>query len=400
MNASDTAIARTRGEVDERTPWADAREAARNAAEPTRAVDLPLDAALGTVLATPLPALVAAPPFDNSAMDGYAVAGTGPWTVVGCVRAGGAPHPGRLEPGQAIEIATGAPVPAGTDAVLPIEDSLRAGDSVSGEVRHAGHVRRKGESCQEGQLLLTSGTTVTPAVLGLAAAAGHDELRVHRRPRVAVLVTGDEVVASGRPGHGQVRDAISPMLTGLLHLAGAEQTCVRRLADRADVLAEALSDTGVDVLVVCGATSAGPADHLRPVLRRLGADLRVAGVACRPGHPQVLAVLPDGRTVVGLPGNPHAALGAAMTLLQPLLQVLSGRRAAPLESAWLAEPVDPHPRDTRLVAVTRLNGSASPVGHDRPGTLWGAALADALAVIPPGWAGEDVELLALPGLDR
>lgn len=400
MNASDTAIARTRESVGERTNWLEAREIARRASEPTEAVELGLGAALGTVLATPLLALVAAPPFDNSAMDGYAVAGAGPWAVVGRVRAGGTPYRGRLKPGQATEIATGAPVPTGTDAVLPVEDGLRVGDSVSGEVRYARHVRRKGESHAEGQILVTAGTTVTPAVLGLAAAAGHDSLLVHRRPLVAVLVTGDEVVASGRPGPGQVRDAISPMLTGLLEIAGARQTTVRRLADRAEDLAAALSEVDADLLVVCGATSAGPADHLRPVLRRLGADLLVAGVACRPGHPQVLAVLPDGRCVVGLPGNPHAALAAAMTLLQPLLRVLSGRPAEARESAWLAEPVEPHPRDTKLVAVTRRNGSASPVGHDRPGTLWGAALADALAVVPPGWAGEDVELLALPGRDR
>jgi molybdopterin molybdotransferase len=400
MNASDTAIARTRDSVDGRMKWPEAREIAQQAAEPTPSVELGLDAALGTVLAAPLRALVAAPPFDNSAMDGYAVAGPGPWAVVGRIRAGGTPHSGRLERGQAVEIATGAPVPAGTDAVLPIEDGLRVDDSVSGEARYAQHVRRKGESCLEGQVLLTAGATVTPAVLGLAAAAGHDSVLVHRRARVAVLVTGDEVVASGRPGPGQVRDAIGPMLAGLLEIAGARQTVVRRLADRADDLADALSEVDADVLVVCGATSAGPADHLRPVLRRLGADLLVAGVACRPGHPQVLAVLPGGRCVVGLPGNPHAALAAAMTLLQPLLHVLSGRRKEPRESAWLAEPVEPHPRDTKLVAVTRRNGSASPVGHDRPGTLWGAALADALAVVPPGWAGEDVELLALPGRDR
>ncbi|TXK44024.1 hypothetical protein FR742_26045 [Nonomuraea sp. C10] len=152
---------------------------------------------------------------------------------------------------------------------------------------------------------------------------------------------------------------------------------------------------GVEVVVVCGASSRGPADHLRGVLGELGAEVLVDGVAVRPGHPQLLARLPGGTLVVGLPGNPFAALAAAMTLLVP---VLRGMRGAGVrrESSALAGPVRAHERDTRLVPVLRSGRGAIPVGHDRPGSLWGAALAEALAVVPPGWSGEQVELIELP----
>ncbi|GGO64310.1 molybdopterin-binding protein [Nonomuraea cavernae] len=166
-------------------------------------------------------------------------------------------------------------------------------------------------------------------------------------------------------------------------------------------VAEAGASPGCgEVVVVCGASSRGPADHLRAVLADLGAETLVDGVAVRPGHPQLLARLPGGPLVAGLPGNPYAALGAALTLLVPVLDRLTGTERG-RESAALAGPVRAHQHDTRLVAVRRTGGGAVPVGHDRPGSLWGAALADALAVVPPGWDGERVELLDLPGgLDR
>lgn len=211
-----------------------------------------------------------------------------------------------------------------------------------------------------------------------------------------MVLTGDEVVQVGRPGVGQVRDAIGPVLPGVLAAAGADLVDVLHVPDRAEPLVEALRRDDVDVVVVGGATSKGPADHLRAVLAELGADVRVACVECRPGHPQLLAVLPEGPCVVGLPGNPFAALGACLTLVVPLVGALAGRSVPPVVTAELKNDVVAHPTDTRLVPVVLTGSAAVPVGHDRPGTLWGAALADALAVVPPGWAGGPVELLRLP----
>jgi molybdopterin molybdotransferase len=376
--------------------WTDARQAARDAAKPLDAVDVALADALGSALAEPIRAHTAVPSFDTSAMDGFAVCGVAPWSLVGHVRAGGRPHNAVLRPGHAVEISTGAPVPPGADAVLPVERAIRVGVTIVGEVRVGQHVRRAGEDCARGHELLPDGTVVSPAVLGLAAAAGYDVLRVHRSPRVAVVITGDELVLSGSPEVGRVRDAIGPVLPGVLADAGADLVSVTHVPDHVGALLAAVSRDDVEVLVVGGATSVGPADHLRAVLRSLHADVRVSGVACRPGHPQLLAVLPDGRCVVGLPGNPFAALGACLTLLEPLLGAFSGRGVRPAVTARLVGDVAPHPCDTKLVPVLRSGSTASPVGHDRPGTLWGAALADAVAVVPPAWAGGEVELLRLP----
>jgi molybdopterin molybdotransferase len=397
MSCSDHAP-RAGGRTGAHTEWRRARDAAgRLGAELAPSPrDLPLGRALGGILGADVTALVGLPAFDASAMDGYAVAGTGPWRLVGRQLAGAPGARTALRPGQAVEIATGARVPKGTESVLPYERSVLDDGVVGGEIERGRHVRWAGEETGPGETVLTRGTRVTPAVLGLAASLGHDALPV-LLPRVSVLVTGDELTTSGLPGEGSVRDAIGPLLPGFLGWAGAELCGIRHLGDDRDALVDAVTAGGADVVVVCGSSSKGPADHLRAVLERVGAATEVDGVACRPGHPQTLARR-DGTAFVGLPGNPGAALVAILTLLVPLVSALAGRPdptrsadAVPLEGGVAA-----HPSDTRLVPVRLLGDRALPVGYDRPGSLRGAALADAYAVVPPGWDGAPVELLRLP----
>ena len=389
-------------------PWARARDTARElgARRTTVAAHVPLSAALGATLGAELTALVGVPSYDASAMDGYAVAGPGPWRVRGRILAGSAASVAELRPGEAVEIATGARVPAGTVSVLPYEHARVEDGRVSGHIEPGRHVRRSGEDTSAGSSVLPAGTAVTPAVLGLAASLGHDTLAV-RRPRIAAFVTGDELAHSGRPGLGQVRDAIGPMLPGLAAWSGAAVEAVHHLGDgyRAvlDTLRSAIDRPATDVIVVCGASSQGPADHLRAALSDLGATVAVDGVACRPGHPQLLAHSGSAQApetvVVGLPGNPNAALVSAMTLLVPVLGAMAGRvdSAAVLPRTLpVLGDVRPHHRDTRLVAVRVAKERAEPVGYDRPGILRGAAMADAYAVIPPDWSGPDAELVWLP----
>ncbi|WP_026119584.1 molybdopterin molybdotransferase MoeA [Nocardiopsis ganjiahuensis] len=379
-------------------PWGAARERARLLGEelgsPVR--ELPLGRALGGVLSGDLRALVGSPAFDASAMDGFAVAGPGPWKLVGTQLAG-VPVAGLcLGSGEAVEIATGARAPKGTEAVLPYELADVVDGWVHGEALPGRHVRWSGEETAPGETVLAEGTEVTPAVLGLAASLGHDQLEV-RLPTVSVLVTGDEIATAGLPGEGVVRDAIGPLVPGVIAWAGAHLERVRVLGDGYADLREALATAGTDVVVVCGSSSKGPADHLRGVLREAGARTVVDGVACRPGHPQLLAHA-DGTVFVGLPGNPNAALVASLTLLVPLLGAMSGRPdpASVPGTVPLAGEVRSRPDDTCLVAVRLREGRAEPVGHDRPGSLRGAALAEAYAVVPPGWSGGEGELLRLP----
>ncbi|MFJ3203298.1 molybdopterin molybdotransferase MoeA [Streptomyces sp. NPDC086989] len=402
--------------------WTRARVLAHGAARPAGARTVPLGEAAGLTLAEALAALHPLPPFDTSAMDGYAVAGSGPWRVRAAVRAGVAWN-GVLGAGECVEISTGAQVPAGARAVLPLE-SVRAAENgrVSGPAPAPGrHVRRAGEDAPAGSRLAPAGSRVGPALLGLAASCGHDTLTVRPRPRVAVLVTGDELDRSGVPVRGRVRDALGPLVPALVAELGGECGPVRHVGDRpAGRLADALrTAVEADVVVVTGSTSVGATDQLRRLLGGVGARMVVDTVACRPGHPMLLAELSGraeppqhaealnraeavglapSRWVVGLPGNPYAALVAARTLLGPLIAGLSGRALAPLPHAPVRGRLRPAPGLTRLVPVTWEGDGAEIADGHRSAFLRGAAVGDALAAIPPDWTdGSPAPLLLTTG---
>ncbi|MFD9356703.1 molybdopterin molybdotransferase MoeA [Streptomyces sp. NPDC060031] len=389
--------------------WSRAREAAARAGESVRGRtrQASLADALGEVLAAPLDALTDLPSFDTSAMDGWAVAGPGPWTV----RAGGgvlagADRPEPLADGEAVRIATGARIPADTTAVIRSEHSREAGTQLHPErpVATGQDIRPRGQECRSGDLLLPAGSLVTPAVLGLAAAAGYDELTTRPRPRVEILVLGDELLTEGRPHDGLIRDALGPMLGPWLTRLGAEVVATRRLGDDpdgAEALLKAVTGSTADLVITTGGTASGPVDHVHPVLRQAGAELLVDGVAVRPGHPMLLARLgapADGRYVVGLPGNPLAAVSGLLTLAEPLVRALAGRRRRPRYALPVEGDVPGHPHDTRLVPVLLTDEHAVPLRYNGPAMLRGVAAADALAVVPPHGArsGQELEILDLP----
>lgn len=380
------------------TTWPEARSAAHACAPPLKPVRVPLTDATGRVLAEDLISLCALPPFDGAAMDGWAVCGPGPWTVVGRVLAGDPPPPVVLQPGEAVEVATGAVVPDGTEGVLPYEDGSAHGPLLGGAHPGRRHVRRAGEECPKGELLLPAGTRLVPAALGLAAAAGHDEVLVHPAPRVVAVVTGSELLDSGLPSAGRIRDAVGPLLGPALTAYGATVVSLTHVPDRRADLLAAVRDAAADVVVTSGASSIGPMDHLSGVLAELQARIVVNGVAVRPGHPQLLAVLPDGRVVVGLPGNPLAALSGIVTLLAPLLAGLQGAAEPPLASSVARDPLpagDAH----QLLPVHLDRDGVRLTGHGGSAMLRGAALADAFAVVPPHRSvrtGGRVDLLPLP----
>jgi molybdopterin molybdotransferase len=415
-------------------PWADARRAAGEAGAPLSALSRPLAYAAGHALAAPLTALTDLPSFDTSAMDGWAVHGPGPWTVdQRAIPAGEVP--GRLAAGRARRIATGAPVPAGASAVLRLEDGLVAGEVLRSSVPlPAGRdIRPRGQECAAGMTLIEAGATITPALLALAAAAGHDELRVHRRPAVQLLVTGDELALSGVPRDGRVRDALTPLLIPWLEACGARLDGWRRLGDQRDRLLAEIRDCPADVIITTGGTSAGSTDLLHDVLREAGARLIVDSVAVRPGHPMLLAELPppDGaplapqerppgavppggphrgasppaehprrasrRWLVGLPGNPLAAVAGLVTLAQPLLRRLGGHPRPSTRTLVVDEAIGGHARDARLVPALAQDTRAVPLPFDGPAMLRGVAAADVLLVVPPAGiaAGGRAAVIAL-----
>ncbi|MGW0812534.1 molybdopterin molybdotransferase MoeA [Streptomyces viridiviolaceus] len=389
------------------TPWPEARTIAERAARAgVRAarrapVSVSLDTALGLTLAAPLTALTDLPSFDSSAMDGWAVAGPGPWTVRAEGVLAGHAEPEPLTDGEAVRIATGARIPPDTTAVLRTEHGRSdAKDRLHStrEVVHGQDIRPRGQECRSGDQLLSVGTVVTPAVLGLAAAAGYDTLTAVPRPRVDVLVLGDELLTQGLPHDGLIRDALGPMLPPWLRALGAEVTAVQRIGDDAEALHRAVTTSDADVLVTTGGTAAGPVDHVHPTLRRIDAELLVDGVKVRPGHPMLLARTKENQHLVGLPGNPLAAVSGLLTLAEPLLRILAARPAPEPYTLPLRDAVHGHPYDTRLVPVVLRGDGAVPLHYNGPAMLRGIAAADALAVVPPGGArsGQETELLDLP----
>ena len=395
--------------------WEEARQAAYDAATPIPSGPVLLDHAVGRILDQDIIALQDMPHYASSAMDGWAVNGTGPWILV---------EPGsRLAPHQASPIVTGGLIPAGGKAVLRSESAvlgtdedglpvLTAGGSARpGEPRNGQHVRKAGEEALEGDVLVPAGVTLNPAHLALAALAGYDELQVQGKPLVRLLLTGSEVITHGLPVPGRVRDTFGhqlPAVVGMLGgIAGGRQrigdTYGEWLAGLEDVVPDALDAPGApelpaDVVITTGGTGRSGTDHLRRAVAELGGRLVIDGVAMRPGHPVVLAELPDGRFVLGLPGNPLAAMMALSTVGAPLLAALGHGSMPPVGEVASGTMIEPDPGRTRLMPFRLLYGMASPAQHAGPGMMRGLATADGVMVVPPHGVqlGEPVPAFALP----
>lgn len=321
---------------------ADAFAALMQGVEPVAATEtVALREALGRVLAADLPALRTQPDFDASAMDGYALRAAdvavpfAPLRLVGESAAGRA-FDGRLEPGDAVRIFTGAPVPAGADAILIQENADRPfADTVLPRepVTPGRHIRRAGADFAAGDVLVPAGTRLGAGTLALAASGGHPRLTVLRRPRIAILATGDELVMPGEPvGPSQIVASNGFGIAALVESAGGEALDygIARddLATIGALIDRALAD-GVDVFVTIGGASVGDHDLVGPAFAARGVALDFWKVAMRPGKPLMAGRI--GRTrLIGLPGNPASSLVTATLFLKPLVQALTGAPQEPV----------------------------------------------------------------------
>lgn len=389
--------------------WHEARaRAAASAPEPLSTERIFPQTADRRILAQDHHALTDLPPYATSAMDGWAVCGPGPWQVVGKVLAGHMSEES-LVTGTAVVIATGAVIPPNTSAVVRSEHGEIQPDPdgietlVAEDPEPDKEIRPAALECTTGEVLVPTGTVLTPAMIGLLTAGGHNDLVVRAEPRAAILIFGDELLDAGLPAGGRVRDSLGPQLPAWLLRLGCRSTAPVRVPDVASAHTEAIRAAfeEAEIVVTTGGTAAGPVDHLHTAIADLGGQLVVDSVASRPGHPMLMATFetPDGpRWLLGLPGNPQSAIVALMTLGQPVISGLLGKTLPKLESVAAASDVRAPRTENRLVPGNVSNGDFTAAEHLGSAMLRGLASSTGFGVLPPGGvaAGDRVSWLPLP----
>jgi molybdopterin molybdotransferase len=356
---------------------------------------VPAAEACGRVLAAAVVAEVAVPGFDRAAMDGYAVRaeetfGAGPYNPLELRVAGqalpGRPFAGRVAPGQAVRIMTGAPVPDGADAVVPVEVAQEEGDvlRVTDPVPPGRHVGRRGEDVEPGRPVLPAGRVLRPQDVGLLASVGVTAVEVVRRPRVDVLITGDELLPAGsKPAGCQIVDSNSVMLAALVRRDGGAPHVGAILPDRREAVRAAITASTADVLLISGGSSVGQEDHAPTLVAELG-ELPVHGVALRPASPAGVGFL-GRRPVFLLPGNPVSCLCAYDLFAGRAVRRLGGRPAElPYRQAQLplVAKVSSAVGRVDYVRVRVRDGRAEPLAVSGASMLSTTTAADGFVLVP------------------
>jgi molybdopterin molybdotransferase len=381
---------------------------------PLGAETLPISECAGRVLASPLHALRTQPPFDASAMDGYAVraADVAPGAVLRIIGAApaGRPFGGTVGAGETVRIFTGAPIPDGADSVLiqentrPVEDGLI---EATQRVAVGANIRRAGLDFSDGEKLLEAGRVLDPAALSLAASANHGLLEIVRKPLVAILVTGDELLPPGSTlGPGQIIASNNFAIAAIAEAAGARTLDLGIARDDKDVISAAIGRAlaaGADAIVTVGGASVGDHDLIQDVLVSRGADMDFWKIAMRPGKPLMAGSL-DGAKLLGLPGNPVASIVCSHVFLKPLIARLAGYRYRPdCRNGVLGAPVPANDLRQDYLRATVNMDHGTLVAHPAPvqDSSMLKILAEADALIPRApfaaraEAGEPCRLLML-----
>jgi len=397
--------------------WTQARLVAHAAGKPLPFATARLDESHGSLLGESLTALFDEPSADVAEFDGYAVCAAGPWTVIDL-----APDVA-LPQHYATTLRTWEPIPPHTDAVLPIsqghmreiqpgEQQLIAFDSLNGtpdenaRPEFGSGIIRQAAIASAGRELVPADSLITPQVISLAAAAGYDHLRICRPPIVSTLIIGASLLEQGAPRGGRVRDALGISIPAFVGALGARGNPHVRAPESRDLLLEEIDDSHADLLITTGSTAPGGENLLRNVMRDLAAHWLIDGITMTPGAQVLLARLPDGKLLLGLPGDPRGALTALLTVAPPLIAGLRGATwSESTQTAVLINetPLPEYAEDTAIVPIkvtTSAAGRTAQVLHSQgPAGLSGWANATDFAVVPPGMGspGDVVSTLSVIG---
>ncbi|APV43775.1 molybdopterin molybdotransferase [Dehalogenimonas formicexedens] len=372
-----------------------AREMSLGLANPVeRTETIPIDSALDRILAQDITARVSVPPFDRAAMDGYAVIAADTFgssrnqpkklPLAGAVFAGDSPEEA-LRAGNAFQIATGARLPAGADAVVMVEETELDGGTVNilKAVFPGGNIARAGEDIQQGSVLLVAGTQLNPGKVGMLASQGITEVEVFEKPRVSVVPTGEEIAATGSPlKPGQIWDINSHTVSAVVRQSGGQATMSPIARDQADSLRSSIQEAlKADMVIISGGSSVGERDLMSQILAEMG-EVLFHGIQVKPGKPTLLARV-NGKPVLGLPGYPTSCLINAYLLASPMIRKMARRKldqGLRLELP-LAEAVPGSVGRRQFLPVRITEQRAKPMFKES-GAITATALADGYIDIP------------------
>lgn len=393
--------------------WFEAREltfAAGQASSRRGTQQVALADAIGATLAQDALSPISLPHYASSAMDGFAVSGSSPWQILYPEEAKDSHENihGRtvtLEQGQATPILTGGLVPDGATAVVRVEHTHYDDNAQqvllpnSHDPEPGADIRPAGEEITAGDVLVESGTVLSPRHIALLAVSGIDEVTIARRPSIACAFTGNEVIERGIPAPGEVRDAYAPQFPHVLKQMGAGRVATARLHDDMAEVASFFASTDADIILATGGSANSEVDILRRYLEEQNARFIFESILVRPGHPTLLAELADGRLVLGLPGNPLAAHTSLYALVPVLLAAWSGRELPELASAPALTAVPGFTKTSTRILPCHVNADGATIFTRATNSHMLSALAagNALAVVPPSGidVGENVCYLSV-----
>jgi molybdopterin molybdotransferase len=370
--------------------WDDAFAIARDSFTSLPTQSIALSDAYGRVLGADMSALCNLPAFETSSMDGWVVNGDGPWKIIGEVKTGQISGLS-LGPSQCLAIATGGVIPDGGQAVVAWEAATERDGFIHGTSEVGANIRPAGAESKKGELLISAGTQLNAPKIGLLAAAGHDDVVVTRRPRIAIFFLGDELMHSGVPVDGLVRDALGPQLPAMLSAFGADVAISDFVTDDLDELVGKISsainsqNNEIDIVITTGGTADGPRDFIKSAIAAFAGEYLIDRVKVRPGYHILLAKIASQKgtnlAFLALPGNPQSAIAALISFGRPIIDAMRGLTPAVLVTVQMSQEMKVQEGFARLVPSVIGNNICTPTNYLSSHMLRGVGAADGFALV-------------------